>query len=44
MPDNPRGFALEGEGYQPPNPELADAYRDAARFEFVEFDGPTERS
>lgn len=43
MPDNPRGFAPEGEGCQPPNPELADAYRDAAKFEPVEFDQPTER-
>jgi REP element-mobilizing transposase RayT len=30
MPDNPRGFVQEGEGIQPPNPELAGAYRDAA--------------
>lgn len=43
MPDHPRGFAQEDEGYQPPNPELADAYRGAAKFDAVEFDARTER-
>lgn len=43
MPDHPRGFAKEGEGYQQPNPELARAYEDAAKFPAVEFDAPTER-
>lgn len=43
MPDHPRGYAQEGEGYQPTNDELADAYRDAQKFEAVEFDAETER-
>ena len=43
MPDHKRGFVKEGEGYLPPNPKLAKAYRDVAKFPPVEFDHDTEK-
>ena len=43
MPDHKRGFTKEDEGYQLPNPELADAYRAASTFPPFELDAETER-
>jgi hypothetical protein len=43
MPDHKRGFTQRDEGYQAPNPELASAYNDAAKFRPFEFDDDTQR-
>ena len=37
-PDHPRGYTKRNEGYQPPDPELAQQYDDLAKFPPVEFD------
>ena len=43
MPDNPRGFVQEDKGIQPPSPELANAYHDAASDEPFVMDDLTQR-
>ena len=43
MPDHRRGYTKEGEGYQPPNPRLAKAYRTAAVYPPFDFDPDVQR-
>ncbi|MEE9211179.1 MAG: hypothetical protein V3U29_00830 [Phycisphaeraceae bacterium] len=43
LPDRPQGFVQKGHGIQSPNPQLARAYRDAAKQAPVEFDRAVQR-
>jgi hypothetical protein len=36
-PDHPRGYTKKGEGYQPPDPEIAEEYDERATQDPVEF-------
>ena len=42
-PDHPRGYTRKGEGYQPPDEEMARKYDEAAKQEAVLFDDLTQR-
>ncbi len=41
--DHPKGFTLNGEGFQPPDPDRARSYDHLATFEPVDFDDLTQR-
>lgn len=43
MPNHRDGFRQRDEGYQPSNPALANAYKNAAAFDSYQFDEATQR-
>ena len=43
MPDHKDGFTQQDKGYQPTNPAIAYAYREAMEFPPFEFDHSTQR-
>jgi hypothetical protein len=42
-PDHPRGYTRKGEGYQPPDEEMAEKYDQAASQDAVIFDESLQR-